>query len=211
MNLYIIRHGETEYNVKGIVQGSGVDTDLNDTGRNQANLFYEKYAHISFEIAIVSRLKRTHQTVQPFTEKGLPIHIDARINEIHWGVQEGKVTTPESRDDYHRAAAGWSSGDYTERTEGGESAAELALRLTNFLNDLKSRSEQNLLIATHGRTLRCLICLLKNEPISNMEHYDHFNTGLVLAHFDAENGYTVSLENDISHLPAYKRHNSYGL
>jgi broad specificity phosphatase PhoE len=210
MNLYIIRHGETDYNLQGIVQGSGVDTDLNDTGRNQAQLFYAKYAAIPFEIAIVSRLKRTWQTVQPFTEKGLPMLVDTRLNEINWGTHEGKKSTPESRIDYRRASTSWKNGDYTDRTELGESAEELAARLTDFIEDLKLRSEKNLLLATHGRTLRCLICLLKGEPISNMDQYDHYNTGLVLAHYDTENGMTVSLENDVSHLPEYRRHD-YGL
>lgn len=210
MDLYIIRHGETDYNVQGIVQGSGVDTDLNDTGRAQAQLFYTQYSTIPFEIAIVSQLKRTWQTVQPFTEKGVPMLIDKRINEINWGTHEGKKSTPESRIDYRRASMAWKSGDYTDRTEQGESAAELANRLNSFIQDLTKRSETNILIATHGRTLRCLICLLKGEPISNMERYDHYNTGLVLAHYDAKNGFSVSLENDVSHLPEYKRHD-YGL
>ena len=210
MNLYIIRHGETDFNVQGIVQGSGVDTDLNDTGRKQARLFYEKYGHVAFDLAIVSKLKRTWQTVAPFTEKGLPMRVDTRINEINWGTHEGKKSTPESRIDYRRASQGWINGDYTERTEQGESAAELAERLLLFMQDLRQATEENILIATHGRTLRCLICLLKGEPICNMERYDHYNTGLVLAHYDAENGFSVSLENDITHLPEYKRHD-YGL
>ena len=210
MNIYLIRHGETDYNVQGIVQGSGVDTDLNDTGRTQAGFFYEKYKTVPFDIALVSKLKRTWQTVQPFTERGLSQSIDARLNEINWGTHEGKKSTPESRIDYRRASTGWTNGNYNERTEQGESAAELAERLTDFLTDLRTRTEKNILLATHGRTLRCLICLLKNEPISRMEQYDHYNTGLVLAHYDAENGFAVSLENDIAHLPTYKRHD-YGL
>ena len=43
MKLYIIRHAETEYNRKGIIQGSEVDSDINDVGESQANSFYEYY------------------------------------------------------------------------------------------------------------------------------------------------------------------------
>ncbi len=48
------------------------------------------------------------------------------------------------------------------------------------------------------------------EPVSNMDQYDHYNTGLVLAHYSAESGFSVSLENDTSHLPEVRRHD-YGL
>ncbi|HYG15236.1 MAG TPA: histidine phosphatase family protein, partial [Bacteroidia bacterium] len=38
--IYLVRHGETEFNRMGIVQGSGVDSELNETGRKQADLFF---------------------------------------------------------------------------------------------------------------------------------------------------------------------------
>ena len=47
MKLYIIRHAETEYNRKGIIQGSEVDSDINDVGESQANSFYEYYKNIN--------------------------------------------------------------------------------------------------------------------------------------------------------------------
>ncbi|MEY4709285.1 MAG: hypothetical protein RIS28_417 [Bacteroidota bacterium] len=47
--MYIIRHGETNYNRLGIVQGSGVDTDINELGQQQADAFYQAYKHIPFQ------------------------------------------------------------------------------------------------------------------------------------------------------------------
>ncbi|MCZ6899539.1 MAG: histidine phosphatase family protein, partial [Bacteroidetes bacterium] len=47
--IYLIRHGETDLNRAGVVQGSGVDTSINDFGRRQANEFYEKYKHVPFD------------------------------------------------------------------------------------------------------------------------------------------------------------------
>ena len=208
-SLYIIRHGETAYNKLGIVQGSGVDTDLNETGKAQAAHFYEKYQDIDFELIITSKLKRTTQTAQHFLDKGIPHLTTADINEINWGAHEGKVSTPESRTDYKYVSGEWTNGNYHARTHGGESIAELAERLHRFLAFLHTRPEQNILIVTHGRTLRALICLLKGEPLANMERYDHYNTGLVLSHI-AQGKFEVALENDISHLPHYEAPN-YGL
>ena len=70
MKLYIIRHAETEYNRKGIIQGSEVDSDINDIGESQANSFYEYYKDINFDKIYVSGLKRTFQTIRRFTENG---------------------------------------------------------------------------------------------------------------------------------------------
>ena len=69
MTLYIIRHGETALNRQNIVQGSGVDSDLNNTGHRQAALFFNYYQNIRFDLVITSALKRTHQTVAPFLIK----------------------------------------------------------------------------------------------------------------------------------------------
>ena len=48
MKIYIIRHAETEYNKKGIIQGSEVDSDINHVGESQANSFFEYYKDINF-------------------------------------------------------------------------------------------------------------------------------------------------------------------
>ena len=54
MRLYIIRHAETEYNRKGIIQGSEVDSDINDKGDTQAKSFYEYYKDLNFKYEVCS-------------------------------------------------------------------------------------------------------------------------------------------------------------
>lgn len=200
-NYYIIRHGETAFNRAGIVQGSGVDSDLNEIGREQAACFYAKYKDVPFGLVLVSRLKRTAQTAAPFVEQGIETVKIAELNEINWGAQEGKVASPEGRLVFKETLKAWSEGNYEARTTDGESAAELAARLERVKKTLEEVTEENVLVVTHGRTLRALTCLLKAEPLANMEQYDHSNTGLVLAHFDHENRtWRIATHNDISHL-----------
>ena len=55
--IYIIRHGETDLNRQGIVQGSGVDPSLNNTGRQQAESFFRMYHQHPFELVITSTLR----------------------------------------------------------------------------------------------------------------------------------------------------------
>ena len=80
--VFIIRHGQTDLNKDHIVQGSGVDSSLNAYGRKQAAAFYKLYKNQAFEVVLTSALKRTHETVAPFLERGLPWEQHPSINEI---------------------------------------------------------------------------------------------------------------------------------
>ena len=81
--IYFIRHGQTDYNLKRIIQGSGIDSDLNETGREQGGLFFEQYKNIPFEVVMTSTLKRTHQTVAHFIDAGIPWEQYEEIVEMH--------------------------------------------------------------------------------------------------------------------------------
>ena len=108
MKLYIIRHAETEYNRNGIIQGSEVDSDINDVGESQANSFYEYYKNINFDKIYVSNLKRTFQTIRRFTEKGSSYEKLKEFNEISWGVNQGKS---DDLEDYARLIDTWLAGN----------------------------------------------------------------------------------------------------
>ena len=68
---YFIRHGQTDLNLLGIVQGRGVNSPLNANGMRQAQAFYEAYKSIPFDKVYMSTLLRTHQTVQQFVDQGI--------------------------------------------------------------------------------------------------------------------------------------------
>jgi broad specificity phosphatase PhoE len=203
MTLYIIRHGETDHNRKGIVQGSGVDSELNRIGRNQARLFFEYYKNVHFDYIISSDLKRTHQTVEPFLRR--KTHKEwikmPELNEISWGIHEGQVGNEESHATYLKLMSDWESGIYDTKIEGGESAAELGERVSQVVEFLKDKKHQNknLLVCTHGRTLLCLLTILNKAPLSMMSQFKHQNTGLYKVHF-VDGEFIFELENDASHL-----------
>lgn len=197
--IYIVRHGETDYNRLGIVQGQGVDTSLNERGRRQARAFFEHYQSEPFDLLFTSRLRRTHETMHPFIEKGLPWEQFAEINEIGWGSHEGKHSTPEMREEYHKTVSQWKQGKFDARLGNGESAADLAHRLSQFISHLRERKEKQILVCSHGRAMRCLSCLLLEVPVEQMDNYKHHNTGLYVFRYEGER-FHLELENDIRHL-----------
>jgi phosphoserine phosphatase len=199
MTIYIVRHGETEFNKLGIVQGSSVDTDLNDKGRSQAKAFYDHHQHVDFKLVVTSALKRTHQTVQGFIDKGLPWHITPDINEITWGHHEGKVISSEYKVLWDEVRNAWNSGDLSARMPGGESAQELNDRLVRFIDWLKQRTEDHVLVCMHGRSMRGLVSLLKGVSLAEMEGNPHVNTGFYVAKLQ-DGAFYFTAENATPHL-----------
>src|SRR5687767_1429816 len=134
--LYIIRHGETDFNKKSIVQGSGVDTDLNDEGRRQAALFHLHYRDHPFDRIYVSDLKRTKQSVQQFIDQGIPFTTLKELNEISWGEFEGKSQSEEQKNKYLEIVGKWNSGDDHAKLQSGESPYEMQQRQRTALRQI---------------------------------------------------------------------------
>jgi len=199
--IYIIRHGETDCNLNGIVQGCGIDSELNQKGFHQSKLFYEQYRHEKFDLVISSHLKRSIQTVQNFISEGIPHIRDQRIREISWGEHEGKSGEPELMEKYFQILKHWSTGNYHARPVNGESAEELQDRIGLFLNELTNRAESKILICTHGRTLRAMMCLIQNLPISRMEDIHQQNTGLYKCRYIHGN-WDLLETNSLTHIPS---------
>jgi len=200
VTLYILRHGQTELNRLNIVQGSGIDAELNEMGYTQAEAFYEAHQHVDFDLVVTSKLRRTHQTVQGFLEKNIPWEQTSDINEISWGIHEGQSQSPDQNERYLRMLAAWKAGDLDASIEAGESANQLLERIQRFVEWVKTRPERCILVATHGRAIRCLITCLKGLPPTAMEEMEHSNTGLYVAHLQSDGSWHFELENDTSHL-----------
>ena len=199
--LYIVRHGQTDFNLRGIVQGSGVDAPLNATGLEQARRFFERYGGEPFDVVLTSALQRTHQTVRGFIDHGTPWEQHPTINEMSWGSHEGKLGTPESIAEYQSIKDGWAEGRIDGRIGGGESAREMGQRLQQFIDHLRTRPERRLLIASHGRAMCGLVTLLMGRPITRMNELRHSNLGLWIGHEQPDGHYDFVTQNDRSHLP----------
>ena len=198
--IYIIRHGETELNRQGIVQGRGVDSDLNDTGRAQAAAFYNRYAAIQFDKIYTSALKRTHQTVQQFIDLGLPWEQHEGIDELAWGLWEGQPNTPEARHAFLEIVEKWQGGNYEAKFEGGESPNDVMLRMHETIELIKSRTDENrILVCMHGRAMRLLLCMLLKKPFSEMGDFPHQNTTLYKMEF-TDGQFSVIDFNNTDHL-----------
>lgn len=202
--IYLIRHGETDYNRRGVVQGSGVDSDLNPMGRAQAAAFFQAYQHISFAKIYTSRLKRTVQSVEAFIETGIPYESHEGLNEISWGLREGKTPNNFDNEYYRDLIENWTAGNTAMSTEQGESPEDVARRQRPVIDLILSRpDEEPVLVAMHGRAIRILLAWLTDQPLSRMDQFEHSNLCLYLLTYSYETGrFTVEVSNDSTHLMA---------
>ena len=115
--IYIIRHGQTDFNLNGIVQGSGIDSSLNETGKAQAALFYSKYKDYPFQKAYISVLKRTQESISQFVKDGINLEKTEALNEISWGEFDGKIDTKDKNSIYWEILNRWKSGDLKAKVE----------------------------------------------------------------------------------------------
>lgn len=194
--LYIVRHGQTEFNKQGIVQGRGCDTDLNDEGRKQTQQFFAAYKSVPFDKIYISELKRTQQSIQPFIDLGIPYQKLSGLDELAWGIYEGTSNTSGNQAAFLQLMREWISGNLDAKFENGESPNEVRLRQLEALQTIMSHTEENLvLICMHGRALRLLLCLLTGKPLTEMDTFPHQNLVLYKVTFDGEKYEIVSFNN----------------
>jgi len=201
--IYIVRHGQTEYNRKGVVQGSGIDAPLNEVGKLQAEAFYKAYADTNFDHVYTSTLQRSIQSVAQFLEDGLPTTKLSGLNEINWGVKEGKVPTTEEHSYYKKIINGWQEGKLDVAIEGGESPLMVQERQKPALDHILAQpEEETVLICMHGRAMRIFLCLLLGYDLRHMDKFAHTNLCLYLLNYHADKQqFELIKENDQSHLP----------
>ena len=201
--IYLIRHGETDYNKKGIVQGAGVDAPLNEKGMKQAEAFFDAYRRFSFDKIYTSRLKRAYQTIEPFKGLDIPVEKHHGLNEIDWGDFEGRPVAHEQRNYYLSLLQSWREGYTHIPIKGGESPNDVyqrqkpvAEKLLNFDN------HQTILVCMHGRAMRVFLCLLLGKCLTEMDEFKHANLGLYKIGVKPDNEITLLKRNCTDHLKA---------
>lgn len=198
--LYIIRHGQTNFNKEGVIQGRGVDSDLNEVGQAQAQQFFEFYKHVQFDKVYTSTLKRTHQTVKPWLETGLPHEQLSALDEFDWGVHEGMPGTPERKAEFERILSEWRRGNLQIGPLEGETPLDVNQRQKDGLAHIFSQEDESrVLICIHGRCMRLLLCEILDRPLSDMDSFEHTNTCLYRLQHNGTNWELVDA-NSIAHL-----------
>ena len=167
--LYVIRHGETDWNLKNKIQGR-VDVPLNDYGIQEANMSKVLLYQTNFYKIISSPLIRARKTAEIINHHDIPIEIDFRIIERDFGEFEGL------KKEEFDSTSFW---DYSPNNRYGkaESIQQLLNRVYNFLDEYKEVYEKkDVLVVTHSGVIPAICCYFKGIPKNNNIFTYHFKT-----------------------------------
>ena len=203
--IYLLRHGQTDYNLQGVVQGSGIDAPINATGRAQAEAFFRSYQDILFDQLYHSALIRTRQSIQGFIDLGIPVEALSELNEISWGQYEGTPMTPEEGEYYRMMLRQWQQGNLDYAIAGGESPNSVAERLHRAIQIILNGPGETILVCMHGRAMRIFLSLICQTPLKEMDQYEHGNLCLYLLQQQEVGGFALLKENDQAHLKGLKQ------
>lgn len=177
--LWIVRHGETDYNAAGRWQGAGIDVPLNEVGREQAEKVAAELEGRDFAALYTSPMLRARQTARRIARAtGLePIEIEA-LREAHHGEWEGKTKA--------EILAGWrAEWDAFEaaprevKRPGGESYGDTADRVWPTLEAIAARHPgDDVVVVTHGGPLRLVLSEVLDLPLTRRDEFGTENASL---------------------------------
>ena len=148
MKVFILRHGATDYNKQGLLQGL-LDTPLNDDGKQQAIITGELLGEENIDIIYTSPLIRAKETAS-LLHLDVPIYVDERLIERDLGVYEGKPIKQFNRLTY-------ASYHDIDRKDNVETVTEVYDRISSFFEELKQKGNQSgIVIVTHGGVIKVI-------------------------------------------------------
>jgi broad specificity phosphatase PhoE len=164
--LVLWRHGETDYNASGRMQGQ-LDAVLTQIGWNQARFAVPALARFSPDLVVASDLRRATDTATVFTNAtGVPLRIDKRLRETNLGIWQG-MTSSQVDEQWPGSRRIWQT-DPTFSPPGGESRVEVATRAYEVIADLDRADDgvSTAMICSHGGLTSALTGSLLELPLS---------------------------------------------
>jgi broad specificity phosphatase PhoE len=160
LQVYFLRHGETEYSKSGGFCGD-VDADLTAAGYKMAESFAESYSSKPWSAVHCSSLKRAVLTAKPLCAAiNMPPQLHDELKEIRYGEWEGKTVEIVKRQ-YAEDYLHWSTEPAWNAPTGGETAVEIADRAMPLIYQMqKKHTEGNVLVVSHKATIRIILCSL---------------------------------------------------
>jgi alpha-ribazole phosphatase len=197
--LWLIRHGETDWNLSKRIQGSA-DEPLNATGTQQASCLAARLAAMNFDAIYASDLLRVQQTAKHALNGTMNrVQSDARLREVGFGKWEG-LTWDEIKVNHADDYALWDV-NRNETPHGGEKLVDVIARVDSFMQELRERhvNREQVMIFAHGGTIAILISLLLGVDPSKWWQFSLKNCALSEVRLVNRGAILLRL-NDDSHL-----------
>lgn len=199
--LFLVRHGETEWNKNLRYQGHR-DIPLSEEGRAQAHKIAHRLAGEKFDAAYASDLSRALETARQIASyhSGLDIKIMPELKETNFGQWEG-LTYPEIDKQFHEVMSGWRSNPRDTKIPGGESLGEVADRCWDGLTRIiEENPDRNVLVVAHGGIIRIAVASVLGMDLNDYWKIKQDNVALNIIEYYNNNRAILCLLNDTNHL-----------
>ena len=171
MKLVIIRHGQTDANLRGIVQGASIDTSLNFIGTTQAEMAGFNLKSYGFPVIYSSMMKRAKETADILAQysQGCKIVPILGLEEVHFGEAEGMLSKKAS-EMYKDIFDAIDNGNFDINIPKGETVNQSLERALKSLQSIKLLSTNPVVgVVTHGT----LMYNLHYHFFKNKRHFDN--------------------------------------
>lgn len=201
MNVYLIRHGQTDWNVEERIQGR-TDIPLNETGRRQAAALAEGMRKRPVTKVFSSYLSRAYDTARAIADsQQVEVEILEGLEEVGYGVWEG-LTMEEIAQRYPEELRQWYNSPVDMAVPEGESQIQVYERCARALERVRSWEEGDVAVVTHGATnLFLLELMLRGDSKGEEEDLIVGNASISTLEYDPKTGACTLLQlNDREHL-----------
>ncbi len=205
MKLHLVRHGETDINASGRLQGT-TNSTLTPRGRAQAREL--AVASLTWDAIAVysSPLQRARGVAGAIGDlSGLAVTDEPRIIEMDMGDLEG-VTVQEMRDDWPDLYQGWRRDASSVTMPGGESLGDVQRRAMAAIDEIDDRydADDTIIAVTHNFTIRCIVAAVIDLPLANINHMD-LSLGSRTTITSGRRGRRLAAYNAVDHLTPANR------
>lgn len=198
MRLFIVRHGETDWNRAGRFQGQR-DTELTEHGLAQADKAADYLRGRRFDAVVTSPLARARVTAQKIYDAAEcdTFEVIDDLTEINHGDWEGRLST-EVAETWPDLLETWHTRPHVVVMpgEGGESLRAVQIRTMRAVEDIASRYSGDVVLASHDAVIKVMLCAFTDAPLSSFWSFQIANCSLTVAELREGHAPRISLLGD---------------
>ena len=193
MQIVLVRHGATDWNLEHRCQGSS-DRDLSDVGRRQAEQLGERLRQETIHGVYASDLRRARRTAEVISRHhNLPVIVEESIRELDHGHLEG-LTFNEIKQNYGDFLTRWRSEPAELRVPGGERLADVAERAWLGLNQIVARHDagDNIVVVSHNFPIVGIVCRITGTHLNQYRNFHLDPCGMSRLHHNGDGSWQVT-------------------
>ena len=207
---YIVRHGQTNWNILGKTQGHG-NSNLTQQGIDQANDLADTITDYPIDYIYSSDLGRAIETADILANKlNLSVKKTSNLREMGFGVWEG-LLIDEIKKDYEDIYKTWRDEPHLVNIPGGETLQFIKDRVDAFISELNEEHEnKHIILVTHSVTVRVMLLSFLNSGLENIYRIKQDNTAMNIVEF-RNYGPVILKMNDTNHIKKHSKVNNSAL